>query len=206
MKYALSILTLALVVVACANTKELPEENKNAMSEFKNISEEDSLFASIKRGFCYGTCPVYEMKIYNSGYTTLEGTRNIELIGKYTTTIIGDQMRALLEKAMTIGYMDMEDSYDNSSITDLPESTTSIVVNGKRKQVLKRYGYPKALSEFEKMFDELLTSEEWHLDISTGSMSEAQCPILDERGSMQCAKLNVKSQSCTVFLIIYLVL
>jgi len=164
MKYTLSILTLALIVVACANTKELPEENNNAMSEFKNISEEDSLFASIKRGFCYGTCPVYEMKIYNSGYTTLEGTRNIELIGKYATTITGDQMRALLEKAMTIGYMDMEDSYDNSSITDLPESTTSIVVNGKRKQVLKRYGYPKPLSEFEKMFDALLTSEEWHLD------------------------------------------
>ncbi len=161
MKYTLSILTLALIVVACANTKELPEEKNNAMSEFKNISEEDSLFASIKRGFCYGTCPVYEMKIYNSGYTKLEGTRNIELIGKYTTTITGDQMRALLEKAMTIGYMDMEDSYDNSSITDLPESTTSIVVNGKRKQVLKRYGYPKSLSEFEKMFDELLVSEEW---------------------------------------------
>lgn len=161
MKYILSILTLALLVVSCANTKELPKENSNSMSEFKNISEEDSLFASIKRGFCYGTCPVFEIKIYNSGYTTLEGTRNIELIGNYSTTITTDQMRALLERAMSIGYMDMEDSYDNSMITDLPESITSIVVNGKRKQVLKRYGFPKTLSEFEKMFDELLVSEEW---------------------------------------------
>ena len=164
MKNFLSILALSLVVVACANTKELPKENSNSMSEFKNITQEDSLFASIKRGFCYGTCPVFELKIYNSGYATLLGTRNIELIGNYSTTITPDQMRALLEKAMTIGYMDMEDSYDNSMITDLPESTTSIVVNGKRKQVLKRYGFPKSLTEFEKMFDELLVSEEWHLD------------------------------------------
>ncbi len=164
MKNILSILTLALLAIACANTKELPKENASAMSEFKNITEGDSLFASIKRGFCYGTCPVFEIKIYNSGYTTLEGTRNIDLIGNYSTTITADQMRALLEKAMTIGYMDMEDSYDNSMITDLPESTTSIVVNGKRKQVLKRHGFPKSLTEFEKMFDELLVSEEWHLD------------------------------------------
>lgn len=129
---------------------------------FEDIAKGDSLFASIKKGYCYGRCPVYEMYIYNSGLVVLKGTANIEPLGEHTTRITKAQMLAFIDMANDIKYLEMEDEYDNPGISDLPETTTSIVMGGKRKSVRRRYGYPTAIVAFEDLFAALLTSQEWH--------------------------------------------
>lgn len=162
MKYILSTLLFSIVLISCATTKESKENLKsNDSSEFKAVSKSDSLFAYIKRGVCYGTCPSYEMKIYNSGFVEMTGIRAVDLIGDYTTTITADQMRAFIEKAESINYFSMEDAYDNEMVTDLPETKTSIVIDGKRKEVRRRYNFPKEIVAFETLFDSLLKSEKW---------------------------------------------
>ena len=162
MKTILPILSFAILLISCATTKEAKIDKKEtAKQHFENIAKDDSLFASIKRGVCYGTCPAYELKIYNNGYTVMTGSRNVPLIGKYSTTLTLEKMHAFINKANDIGYLKMNDVYDNKMVTDLPETTTSIVVKGKRKTVRRRYQYPKEILSFEELFDNLLTSEKW---------------------------------------------
>lgn len=178
MLHHLMSLTIAIILLySCAHTnnahkgtkvlseQEQGQSNLSQESEhqpiFENVSQDDSLFASIKRGYCYGTCPVYEMKIYNSGFVTYNGIRNLSLLGNHTTFISREQMTKFFDVVNKTGYLQMEDEYDNPGISDLPEITSSIVVNGKRKQVRRRYGYPKALTVFEKVFDDFIESEEW---------------------------------------------
>ena len=170
------ILLLVYILSSCGNTQDLgPADNgvqtdefieadfqeTENQAEFKNVEPDDSLFASIQRGACFGTCPIYTMKIYNSGYVILNGIRFIDKIGTHSTTLSKQNMLTFIEGAMNIGYMELEDDYDNIHVTDLPAVITSIVINGKRKTVRRRYNYPKGILSFEKLFDDLLDSEKW---------------------------------------------
>lgn len=162
MKYILSSILFTALLISCASTKEGKDNIKPSdNAEFRDVEKGDSLFAYIRRGACYGNCPTYELKIYNSGFAELNGIRAVELLGEYSTTISKDKMRALIAKAKSIGYFEMEDAYDNDMITDLPETKTSIVIDGKRKAIRRRYKYPQEILSFEKLFDDLLESEKW---------------------------------------------
>ncbi len=159
MKFLFFSLFAIFSLNACSNSKKVTE-NKQEEIVFKDVAKGDSLFASLERTVCYGRCPVYEIKIYNSGDVIYHGKRFVEREGKYKTKISKQQMLKFIEVAKRIGYMDMKDKYDGP-ITDLPATITSIVIDGKRKTVYKRYNAPTALKEFEKLFDDLLTSQKW---------------------------------------------
>lgn len=162
MKYILSSVLFSILLVSCASTKKGKDDIKSSdNTEFKDVEKGDSLFAYIRRGACYGNCPTYELKIYNSGFAELNGIRAVDLLGEYTTTISKAKMLGFIEKAKSIGYFQMEDAYDNEMITDLPETKTSIVIDGKRKAIRRRYNYPQEILSFEKLFDDILESEKW---------------------------------------------
>ena len=178
MNYLFVLISLLTITASCSTSKEVatsaPSELPQTTTEsattekptehqiiFEDLAKGDSLFASIKRGYCFGTCPVYELNIYNSGYTTYKGIRSVDMIGEYTTRLSKEEMTKFVSLASEIGYMEMKDEYDNSGVTDLPECTTSIVMGGKRKSIRRRYGYPNSILAYEKLFDELQTSQKW---------------------------------------------
>ena len=171
-KNLFSFIAIIALVASCASTKNKSNENaesikttspdsKTELSEKPAELGEANLFATIKRGYCYGTCPVYELKIYTNGDATYHGIRNVELEGMYSGQISKENIAALIQKAEDINYMNMEDVYDNPGITDLPSTTTSIVINGERKEVKRRYGYPTELLALEKLFDEVIAGATW---------------------------------------------
>lgn len=174
MKYLFAIgASILLLSAACSTTKEVSDaaidveevsENENQSNNqivFEDVAVGDSMFAHIKRGYCYGMCPVYEMKIYNSGYVEYSGIHAVDKKGLYSDKLSYEEMKMFVDNATEIGYMEMDDVYDNSHITDLPSSTTSIVLKGVRKQVKKRFDYPRSLLTFEKLFDDLMKSNDW---------------------------------------------
>ncbi len=175
MKYIIAIIALISITAACSTTKEVAETLSPEIAVeppiispptehkiiFEDIAKGDSLFASIKRGYCFGTCPVYEMKIYNSGFTTYNGIHSVDMKGDFHTTISYDEMKKLVDLAVEIGYMEMKDEYDNPGVTDIPDCRTSIVLGGKRKKIRRRFDYPRSILAFEKLFDALQTSQKW---------------------------------------------
>ena len=173
MNYILSLVASLFILASCSSTKEVVKDTNTSAEEisapqevenqvvFADLAKDDSLFASVKKGYCFGTCPVYEMKIYNSGYVKLEGKANLDMVGVFSTKLTHKQMTALIDYAIEINYMGLDDEYDNIHISDLPETKSSIVIEGQRKSVRRRYGFPKSIVVFEKMFASFLETEEW---------------------------------------------
>lgn len=148
------------VTMACATTKD----KKTATSEyaaFKNVSANDSLFASIERGFCFGKCPVYKLHIYNSGYATYEGIRNVDTIGLFSGKFTVQQMNDLLSGAKGISFFSMQETYDNPNVTDLPMGTISLVSDAKRHQVKYRVKFPQEIKILEAAFEDMVREVSW---------------------------------------------
>lgn len=165
MKVLFFLFAIATLTFSCANSKKALEgDSSGAYAEFQPAEKGDSLFASIQRTFCFGTCPVYIFKINNDGTASYEGVRNVKRMGTYSSKVSPAEMNKLIEVAKRIGYMEFKDKYDNESITDLPSTTTSIVIDGKRKEVMRRYQFPAEIKDLEDAFDALIESLDWKLE------------------------------------------
>jgi hypothetical protein len=176
LSFILPIFLIAFAFQACKTTEEAidpkekvskaPDESPEVAFEELPVGSDStadrSLFANIERTFCFGTCPVYTMKIYSDGFVEYEGTRNLKMIGKFTATISSSKVSAILEKADEIKFFTFEDEYDDKMVMDLPSATTMVVGHdGKQKSVMRRINYPNSLLTLEKLFDDLLESERW---------------------------------------------
>lgn len=178
MKRAIFFTILIGLLTACASKKSTintEADTNNASSNtttehqimFQDVQPGDSLFASIEKTYCFGKCPVFSFHIYNSGYAVYTGTANVNLMGRHTTRLTKEQMIYLIDKANEINYFELKDVYDNEGITDLPSTTTSIVINGERKSVKKRYDFPRSIVIFETAFEELIKRLRWNPGLAT---------------------------------------
>ncbi len=163
-----TILTLILGITllsSCHSKKNTTAtvEEKTAVEKYKfeNVSPSDSLFASIRKGACFGQCPVYTINIYNDGTALLEGKNFVDKIGTYKKKLNYEEMFSFVTVAKDIKYMTLDDSYDNKNVTDLPGTNTSIVIDKTRKKIYNRFGAPREIRQFENLFSELMKSDGW---------------------------------------------
>lgn len=166
MKHIILFIFITVFIFSCTSkkgtiTNSSEVELKESEYQFENVSENDSLFASINKEACFGKCPVYSMKIYNNGSVLYYGKNFVEKEGSYSMQIDKKQLLSFVEKAKEINYMEMDDSYDNKNVTDLPSIKSSIVIDKTRKSIKRRFGYPREILEFEQLFDDLLSSDKW---------------------------------------------
>lgn len=169
-KYILFAIILTSASISCKSSKNVTEtssDNIEATEASTTVTTEKevtlierTVFATIHRGACYGSCPTYKMTIYSDRSVEYEGIRAVELIGKYTSTISQKEYDQFIETAEFIEYMNLEDVYDGP-ITDIPGTRTSIVIEGVRKEVYRRYQYPKRILKFEELFDNVMKSTKW---------------------------------------------
>ncbi len=169
-KYILFAIILTSASISCKSSKNVTEtssDNIEATEASTTVTTEKevtlierTVFATIHRGACYGSCPTYKMTIYSDRSVEYEGIRAVELIGKYTSTISQKEYDQFIETAEFIEYMNLEDVYDGP-ITDIPGTRTSIVIEGVRKEVYRRYQYPKRILKFEELFDNVMKSATW---------------------------------------------
>lgn len=158
--------------MSCKSTKNAADNSSEKVETTEGSSQigqktdaeqkqdEKTIFATIHRGACFGNCPTYEMTIYTDRSVDYHGIRAVDLIGEYTSTISQKEYDHFIDVANEIEYMSLEDVYDGP-ITDIPGTRTSIVINGVRKEVYRRYEYPKRILLFEELFDNVMKSAEW---------------------------------------------
>lgn len=176
LSYILPIL-FVVSLVSCKPTETVTKETTNTTTDIvqeetdsvsnntevettPSDSNKREFFASIERSPCFGKCQAYKMTIYTDGFVEYEGFSSVDMIGKYTTTVGSKTLKAFRSQAIAIGFMEMKDKYDGM-VTDLPSATTAIVVDGVKKEVYRRFDYPKRILTFEKYFDDLLSSQKW---------------------------------------------
>lgn len=139
--------SLLAILFACKTKKGISDQTKS------NYNASD-VIASIERTACFGFCPVYKMEIYGDGTVHYIGTRNVDRIGVFKGKASIDKIDSLIIKAKEIGFMNLKDEYDGS-VSDLPATHTSVMMDGKTKKIKSRYGTPDELRGFNNYFDGL---------------------------------------------------
>lgn len=181
MRYTM-LIAIALFTLAssCKNRHRVREAEKNmnadstqnadsttvsdAFADLENDMnfefEEDTIFASISKGACFGQCPIYNIVVKQDGSVHYDGINFVDRKGVHTAQLTQEQMEELSEMAKQYGLDQMEDVYD-SNITDLPTVTLSVTMDGTRKAIVKRHNYPEDLHKFQQFMDQFFEELEW---------------------------------------------
>ena len=141
------MIVLIAATTSCRKKKDVAVVETPVQVETVAVPEVplDSLFCRYERTPCFGRCPVFELKIYRSGYAVYEGKNFVDLIGFYHTTFTATSLQKINDTAEAIKYFSLKDSYDNPYVTDLPTITTEIHTEKHNKSVAARYQSPAEL-------------------------------------------------------------
>ena len=142
------------------NNQDTTVLSKYRTMKFVTAKENDTIFATLTKTPCFGTCPVYKLMIFKSGLALYEGTQHVEKTGRYLVYFSEEELKTIEEKAQEINYFGLKDEYD-SPVTDFPTTYTSLRLNGKVKTISNRVSGPKGLSDFEKLIHQYLMQKEF---------------------------------------------
>ena len=119
---------------------------------------------TLRRTTCFGTCPAYEMTIYNDGRVEYIGWASVKACGPRTATISGAAVAALTSAFEQADYFALADAYDHRDVTDNPSAFTSYCDGTRSKSVKHYYGdrsAPRALNELEARVDAIVHTDRW---------------------------------------------
>ena len=121
------------------------------------MTSADSLLISYERTPCFGRCPVFKIKVYESGYTTYQGVNFVEYMGYFYSRVSSNTLEKIKKTVQASDYFNLEDRYDNDHITDLPSKIYQVNMDGVNKRIIARVDSPEALNnlgqEIEKIFE-----------------------------------------------------
>lgn len=125
----------------------------------------DSLVAYLERTACFGRCPQYSIRIYQSGYVLYEGYNNVEKIGRYFTRLTEEDVKGIGKRALQLEYFQLNDEYRNPYLTDLPTVYSEVRFGAMHKKVTNYEAEPPPnLVEMEKYIDGLFNDQTpWQL-------------------------------------------
>ena len=122
------------------------------------------ILTSIRRSGCFGTCPVYEAKIFSNGRAIYEGKRNVAKLGLFEAMVPAELMDQLKRTLVETGYFGFEKSYPRDAktmISDLPTVYTSASDGVRKNAVRNNHLAPEELHRFEDAVDQMLDQLMW---------------------------------------------
>lgn len=171
--------SLIWLFLACSASGDTNALNNAPQIPSTQAIPSDTLI-TLERTGCFGTCPIYALKISADGVLVFEGKNFVKKTGKVESKITQQQLRQLISAFDKAKYFSLRDKYDGtedgcpSYWTDSPSAITSININGKSKKISHYYGcrenppdasfghvYPRALFELEKRIDEIAGTKRW---------------------------------------------
>ena len=125
------------------------------------VQPTDSLFMSYERTPCHGRCPIFKIRLYQSGYVTYEGINFVDYMGYYKSRVDEARMEKFRSKIDEIGYFDLEDAYDDEKLMDLPSMIFHVNDAGLQKKILARYQTPEKLTAFGLFIEQEFKDTKW---------------------------------------------
>ena len=106
----------------------------NAHTPAPGDSLQSNDFIELQRTACYGTCPVYTLRLYGDGRLAWHGEFFVKQIGEAKGHIPATEAKAILEDARRAGFWALCAEY-TVDVTDQPSALTSLSINGQIKKV-----------------------------------------------------------------------
>lgn len=128
------------------------------------IAKESDFVISLERTACFGHCPIYMVTLDSDGKVTYYGEMFVAVEGTQYSTLEQDDLQLLVREFEKINFYSLEDQYTDMGATDLPSAITTLIVDGKMKQVIHYHGdpnAPKKLTALEEKIDELINTAQW---------------------------------------------
>lgn len=171
----LAFLLVATTFVAC-NRKSVSKTQQNPAPPPVEAPENDTplegetsgeekvyQFLGFKKTPCYGTCPVYEVKIFSDGQVTWHGKRNVERTGWYESRVSREVLNQIREKVFEADFLALENQYPVSEpkVADLPSTITYVRIGDMEKFVTNTHDAPEQLLTFEQYLQNLIDGLAW---------------------------------------------
>jgi len=124
---------------------------------------------TLERTACFGTCPVYWVRITGDGHVEYVGKEHVRVVGPASTRISEASVRQLLNRIERAGYFQMEPEYRyltgpngaRGTVTDLPTTTTSVRIGDRHHRVVDYAWAPDALHDIERAIDRTAGTARW---------------------------------------------
>jgi predicted nucleic acid-binding Zn finger protein len=129
---------------------------KSAKYSFKAPND---FAVQIERTACFGTCPIFVMNINNKGEVDYKGIKFVKNEGHFTKRLPDATFKAIVEQVQNSKIWELNDSYDNQGISDLPSLIFSATSAGKQKKILCRYGCPAEITTLVRSIEGLVGEE-----------------------------------------------
>ena len=110
----------------------------------------DGPLIEFKKTICFGTCPIYNAKIYKNGYMEYIGEEHVPVLGVKRVNMDMNDLTRIINKINEVHFFRLDDNYDGE-VTDLPSTYITVNMNGKSKTIRARYEYPNQLDELIKL-------------------------------------------------------
>lgn len=129
-------------------------------------------FVELFRSGCYGSCPVYTVRISANGDVSWDGRMYVNARGKRHATIKAEDARDLLERFRTAQFWSLCNSY-SSGVTDSSTIETHAEIGGESKTVSNyANSAPAWVADLENAVDDVADTHRWrHGDSRTESLS-----------------------------------
>lgn len=132
---------------------------------------------SLERGACFGTCPIYKVRIFQDGTVIYEGENFVDITGEQRSQIDPATVEQMLAVLADAGYFEWDEAYDSMTVSDLPYITTSATRDGETHQIRRYAGddsAPLTLPFLENWIDIMAGTPAWTgalVDFAGGSIS-----------------------------------
>lgn len=149
-QYQIIIFVLAFLTQACLDsTKSL------------KVKESQKVIEMSKKP-CLGTCPVYDLVIYETGIATFRGIQNTDRLGLYSKKIGQEKVRQLINECTAANLWQFQEVY-KSNVSDLPTVSITYYEGKEKKTIAGKRNRPLPVLKIEEMLDEVAFSSGWDL-------------------------------------------
>lgn len=115
-------------------------------------------YVEMKKSGCFGTCPIYTIRIDGSGKASYKGDRFVVKTGNYTKQFTEKQTEGLMQAFENVDFWSFEDEY-LADITDLPYTFLTFSQGGKTKKITLYYHVPDQLTALANLVSSFADSE-----------------------------------------------
>jgi hypothetical protein len=130
-------------------------------------SESKDPVVTLSRTACFGTCPVYTLKIFEDGSVVYEGREFVKKKGEVRGQIRKKAVEDLVTEFMKIDYLGIKGNLEcREWATDMPSAMTSLSWKGQTNAVKHYHGcwgteLVKQLTQLEDKIDAAVNSKQW---------------------------------------------
>jgi hypothetical protein len=140
---AILMILLSCLINSCTGPRTIPDED---------------LLIELERTPCYGSCPVYKVKIDKRGKGLFEGLENVDIIGRFSFSLHPDELTEIENAFHKVDFYQLEKIYD-AQVSDLPTTYITYNKDGNRKKIMDYYGAPEELRNLENSIETLVLSK-----------------------------------------------